>query len=286
MDATLPDWRRHKHSSTPGAKSAGSLASLHASPATSTTSTPRHASAAGHVVDSPSSLSVARLRGRKSDQAEAAAAAAPALSHFSIAAVLKPAGSATQQQAKPAAPAAGGGVGRIGASRPQQQHQHQVSLHADASQQAAEQSGGQASTSGRLPGGGGSSSAGRLPAVRTRLAGVSLQDSGSPSVPLEVASPLRGARVGQQAAAAAAAASAASQQQQQQQHMSADEYHARGYALRKQGDFAGAVREYSRALALDPGHFKCLFNRAFSLDKVWGQERRRGKWRWSGSMVA
>jgi hypothetical protein len=28
------------------------------------------------------------------------------------------------------------------------------------------------------------------------------------------------------------------------------------------------VEEYSRALALDPGHFKALFNRGFSYDKV------------------
>ena len=48
----------------------------------------------------------------------------------------------------------------------------------------------------------------------------------------------------------------------------ADEHHARGYALRKRGDFSGAVAEYSRALELEPRHFKALFNRAFSYDKV------------------
>jgi tetratricopeptide (TPR) repeat protein len=48
----------------------------------------------------------------------------------------------------------------------------------------------------------------------------------------------------------------------------ADYYHARGYAARKQGNFAGAVEEYSRALSLTPSHFKALFNRGFSYDKV------------------
>ena len=48
----------------------------------------------------------------------------------------------------------------------------------------------------------------------------------------------------------------------------ADAHHARGYALRKQGDLRGAVEEYSRALALNPRHFKALFNRAFAFDKV------------------
>ena len=262
MDATLPDWRRHKLSGTPGAKSVGSLGSLHGSPATSTASMPR-SSPAGRVAESPRSLGAARLRGRKSSQAEAAVAAPPALSHFSIAAVLKPTGASAQQQQ-----AAAEGVDRIAAARPQQQ-QRQVSIHADATQQAAaERSGCHASTSGR-PTGGGSGGADWLPAVRTRLVGMSLQHSGgSASVPLEAASPLRGGQGAQQAAAAAAAVLAASTQQEQQQQLAADDYHARGYALRKQGDFAGAVREYSRALALDPGHFKCLFNRAFSLDKV------------------
>lgn len=48
----------------------------------------------------------------------------------------------------------------------------------------------------------------------------------------------------------------------------ADYYHARGYAARKQGDFKGAIGEYSRALSLSPTHFKALFNRGFSFDKV------------------
>ena len=48
----------------------------------------------------------------------------------------------------------------------------------------------------------------------------------------------------------------------------ADEHHAKGYSLRKQGDFAAAIEEYSQAIALHPHHFKALFNRGFSWDKV------------------
>ena len=112
---------------------------------------------------------------------------------------------------------------------------------------------------------------------------------GSGSVPLEVTSPLKqplraaadagdvqravAASEEQQleaedvrpdpvAAAAAAAADAAA--------AAADAHHAAGYALRKAGMYEGAVREYSLALAADPAHFRALFNRAFSLDKVFG----------------
>jgi tetratricopeptide (TPR) repeat protein len=58
----------------------------------------------------------------------------------------------------------------------------------------------------------------------------------------------------------------------------AEQHHARGYAARKQGRFDVAVEEYSRTLALEPGHFKALFNRGFSYDKVGGRGRgaRRG----------
>ena len=48
----------------------------------------------------------------------------------------------------------------------------------------------------------------------------------------------------------------------------ADAAHARGYALRKHGGFLGAVEAYSEAIKLQPAHFKALFNRAFSYDKV------------------
>ena len=41
----------------------------------------------------------------------------------------------------------------------------------------------------------------------------------------------------------------------------ADEYHAKGFALRKAGNFLGAIEEYTNALELNPKHFKALFNR-------------------------
>jgi len=51
-------------------------------------------------------------------------------------------------------------------------------------------------------------------------------------------------------------------------HGRAEEHHAAGYAFRKQFEFLRAVEEYSSALALVPGHFKALFNRGYSYDKV------------------
>ena len=45
-------------------------------------------------------------------------------------------------------------------------------------------------------------------------------------------------------------------------------HNAAGAALRKSGNFAGAVREYSAALALAPRHFKAIFNRGFAYDKA------------------
>lgn len=48
----------------------------------------------------------------------------------------------------------------------------------------------------------------------------------------------------------------------------AEEHHARGYMLRKRGDFQGAIAHYSRALEKQPDHFSALFNRGFSYDKV------------------
>lgn len=48
----------------------------------------------------------------------------------------------------------------------------------------------------------------------------------------------------------------------------AHQHHAKGYSFRKQGNFAAAIEEYSQAIALEPHHFKALFNRGFSWDKV------------------
>lgn len=48
----------------------------------------------------------------------------------------------------------------------------------------------------------------------------------------------------------------------------ADYYHARGFAHRKSGNFKAAIEDYSKAIELDARHFKALFNRGFSYDKV------------------
>jgi len=341
VDATLPDWRR-RLDRTPTGKLASSLDGLAGSPVASTDTqlpeAPPSSSAAGGRVgatDSPCSTAsgASRLRGRRSSQADVT----PAVSHFSIAAVLKPGsggpgtaaasrpGTAASKQPSPLAtpgtaaskqpsPLATPGKQPLQAavakaalqpagpsSRVQQhiqqepagpqqhvsQHARQVSLAADGTQRAHRRSGSTASLPGQPASADSSEDASAwLPSVRTRLAEVSLQDGGSGSVPLEVgASPQRSLRssLGDPAAQQQAQARELEPPQQAQQQaaqqgqqgqLTADDHHARGYALRKRGDFAGAVREYSAALALDPTHFKCLFNRAFSLDKVgraaWG----------------
>ena len=48
----------------------------------------------------------------------------------------------------------------------------------------------------------------------------------------------------------------------------ADEHHTRGFALRKNNDFKGAVEEYSKAIRTNPSHFKAYFNRGFAWDKL------------------
>jgi tetratricopeptide (TPR) repeat protein len=53
----------------------------------------------------------------------------------------------------------------------------------------------------------------------------------------------------------------------------ADYYHSRGYALRKRGDFVAAIADYTRAISLDPRHFKAYFNRGFSYDKLGEYDR-------------
>lgn len=45
-------------------------------------------------------------------------------------------------------------------------------------------------------------------------------------------------------------------------------YHARGFEYRQTGTFDLAIREYTKALAINPRHFKSLFNRAYALDKI------------------
>lgn len=51
-------------------------------------------------------------------------------------------------------------------------------------------------------------------------------------------------------------------------HSTADEYHKRGFEFRKQGNFSQAIVEYSKAIEVDPNHFKAYFNRAFAYDKL------------------
>lgn len=256
VDASLPDrrWQRPP-ASTPGMRSLGSLGSMRGSPATSTCSLPPDA--AGGAGTPAGTHGEAKLHGRKASLGEAA----HAVSHFSIAAVLKPgktqaggaqlAAAASLPAKQQVTIAAAGGAAAGG----QRQQQQQVSLSVDARQRVSQ-------PPQRLPGGADVAAATGLPAVRLRAPSASPQDAGCSSVPLEVeaGSPLRGA--------GGSAVLAQQQQQQQAGQLTAEEHHALGYALRKRGDFEGAVRAYSAALALQPAHFKCLFNRAFSLDKV------------------
>jgi tetratricopeptide (TPR) repeat protein len=45
-------------------------------------------------------------------------------------------------------------------------------------------------------------------------------------------------------------------------------YHSQGWEARKRQDFKGAIELYSKALELNPQHFKAYFNRGFAYDKV------------------
>ena len=47
-----------------------------------------------------------------------------------------------------------------------------------------------------------------------------------------------------------------------------EEHHARGYMLRKRGDFDSAILQYGKALEAQSNHFSALFNRGFCYDKV------------------
>ncbi|DBA99837.1 hypothetical protein WJX77_011850 [Trebouxia sp. C0004] len=94
--------------------------------------------------------------------------------------------------------------------------------------------------------------------------GHSLQAGDSLAMPVEPLSPTRqGARRSGREGPASAS----------QRARLADEHHGQGYSFRKQGNFAAAIEEYSQAIALEPQHFKALFNRGFSWDKVGEYER-------------
>ncbi|KAE9119142.1 hypothetical protein PF005_g8712 [Phytophthora fragariae] len=48
----------------------------------------------------------------------------------------------------------------------------------------------------------------------------------------------------------------------------AEVHHARGFQYRQEGNFQAAADEYSRAIKLNPQHFKAYFNRGFVFDKM------------------
>ena len=50
--------------------------------------------------------------------------------------------------------------------------------------------------------------------------------------------------------------------QQMGVHSSADYFHSKAWASRARGDYTAAIHGYSRAIAMDPRHFKSVFNRA------------------------
>lgn len=59
-----------------------------------------------------------------------------------------------------------------------------------------------------------------------------------------------------------------------------EQANSRAFALRQQGRLVEAVREYSRALEVEPGHFKSLFNRGFTYDRVGGRAGGRAGVAW------
>ena len=64
------------------------------------------------------------------------------------------------------------------------------------------------------------------------------------------------------------APSSSSSSRCQQNKVLAEKHHSDGYKLRREGDFEGALIEYTKAIQADNRHFKALFNRGFALDKL------------------
>ncbi|KAL3142922.1 hypothetical protein ABBQ38_003209 [Trebouxia sp. C0009 RCD-2024] len=107
-------------------------------------------------------------------------------------------------------------------------------------------------------------SAARSDAPTEMSRGPSLQAGDSLAMPME---PLSPTRQGPRRSGSEGPAGASHRARLAHQH------HAKGYSFRKQGNFAAAIEEYSQAIALEPHHFKALFNRGFSWDKVGNHER-------------
>ena len=59
-----------------------------------------------------------------------------------------------------------------------------------------------------------------------------------------------------------------SKQISEAERMEAEQSHALGYAARKRGDYKQAIDLYSKAIVIQPAHFKALFNRGFAYDKL------------------
>lgn len=53
----------------------------------------------------------------------------------------------------------------------------------------------------------------------------------------------------------------------------AEEFHQKGYAARKQGDYRAAIKFYTESLKIKPDYFKALFNRGFAFDKIGEYEK-------------
>eukprot|EP00887_Chlorella_sp_A99_P002068 scaffold21.g2068.t1 len=232
--------------------------SLHDSPASSTSSL--HGFDRQHLEQPERAGELGGSQGHR--RQPSAADAAPITSHFSIAAVLK---APKEQQGQQQQPAGGS-----------------INVTADSRLDACERSAGEASVSGRGESEGapwsGAQQAQRLRqlALHDGTGSVPMEEASPPKAPCNRASSLAAAGTGGRHSATCSAAAAAAGERQggvaaQDARAAADEHHARGYALRKVGDFTGAVGEYTAALAHDPCHFRALFNRAFSHDKLWAR---------------
>jgi tetratricopeptide (TPR) repeat protein len=96
--------------------------------------------------------------------------------------------------------------------------------------------------------------------------------------PPAATSPLKSVRRPPPAVPSTAAAVLSSSRDYSANRVQAEKFHADGYKLRREGDFEGAIFEYSRALDADNKHFKALFNRGFAYDKLGERINGPGIW--------